>query len=168
MTAAAITVDVASPADLAAVDALLSRSYPVLLKPDYPPSVLVTALPLISRAQPRLLACGTYYVARDGDEIVGAGGWTMAAPGGARARQRVGHIRHVVTDHRRTRQGIGRALMARVFETARAAGMTRLEAQATRTAVSFYRAMGFAVLGAVDVPLRPGIVFPAVAMARAP
>lgn len=162
-----LTVDIARPGDLAGVDALLARSYPVLLKPDYPPSVLVTAIPLISRAQPRLLSCGTYYVAREGDQIVGAGGWTMAAPGGARTRPRTGHIRHVVTDHTRTRQGIGRALMGRIFETAQAAGVVRLDAQATRTAVPFYRAMGFEILGEIDVPLRPGIVFPAVLMARA-
>jgi GNAT superfamily N-acetyltransferase len=161
-----LTIEPARKGDLAEIDALLARSYPVLLKPDYPPSVLVTALPLISRAQPRLLASGTYYVARDGERIVGAGGWTAAASGRARARGRTGHIRHLVTDHARTREGIGRALMLRVFETAQAEGIVRLDAQATRTAVPFYRAMGFDVLGEIGVPLRPGIVFPAVAMAR--
>lgn len=166
MTTAALTVDVASPGDLAALDALLARSYPALLKPDYPPSVLVTALPLIMRAQPRLLACGTYFVARAEGQTVGAGGWTAAAPAGGQALARAGHVRHVVTDHRRVRQGIGRALMARVFETAAVAGVTRLEAQATRTAVPFYAALGFEVLGERQVPLRPGITFPAVAMAR--
>ena len=49
-----IRVRPAERSDMAAVDALLARSYPRLLKPDYPPSVLVTALPLISRAQPAL------------------------------------------------------------------------------------------------------------------
>ena len=62
-----IFLRVATPADLAAVDALLARSYPRLLAADYPPSVLVTALPLISRARPELLASGTYYVVEDGD-----------------------------------------------------------------------------------------------------
>jgi len=162
-----LTIDVATPADLAAVDALLARSYPVLLKPDYPPSVLVTALPLISRAQPRLLASGTYFVARAGEEIVGAGGWNAGAPAGAVSAGGIGHIRHVVTDHRRTRQGIGRALMDRVFATARAAGVRHLACQATRTAVPFYAAVGFETLCEINVPLRPGIVFPAVRMARA-
>ena len=63
-------------ADMAAVDELLARSYPKLLKADYPPSILVTAIPLISRAQPKLLSCGTYYVAQEGEDILGAGGWT--------------------------------------------------------------------------------------------
>ena len=75
--ALAIAVRTARSGDLAAVDAVLARAYPRLLKPDYPPSVLVTALPLISRAQPSLLASGTYYVVEDdAGQVVGAGGWT--------------------------------------------------------------------------------------------
>ncbi len=34
-----LTLRPAVPADLSAVDALLARSYPKLLAPDYPPSV---------------------------------------------------------------------------------------------------------------------------------
>ena len=45
--------------DLSALDGLFARAYPRLLKADYPPSVMVTALPLISRAKPELLRCGT-------------------------------------------------------------------------------------------------------------
>jgi len=61
-------------ADIAAVDLLLATSCPALLKADYPPSLLVTALPIISRARPELLACGTYYAALRAGKIVGAGG----------------------------------------------------------------------------------------------
>ena len=56
--------------------------------------------------------------------------------------------------------------MARVEAQARDAGITRLECLSTRMAVPFYAALGFRVLGPVEVPLRPGIVFPAVAMIR--
>lgn len=168
MAAATLTIGIATTGDFVAVDALLAQSYPILLKPDYAPSVMVLAVPLIARANPRLLSCGTYYVARSGGEIVGAGGWTPSAPGGASAQPLVAHVRHVVTDHRLTRRGIGRALVGHVVGTAAAAaGFSRLEAQATRTAVPFYRALGFKELGPVEVPLRPGIVFPAVSMARA-
>ena len=70
------------PADLAAVDALLARSYPRLLAADYPPSVLVTALPLISRARPELLAVGTYWVALSRREarLSGRGAGRRARP----------------------------------------------------------------------------------------
>ena len=90
--------------DLAAVDALLARSYPKLLKADYPPSVLVTALPIISRARPELVGCGSYYVAEEEGRIIGAGGWTRDG-----RRADLGHIRHVVTDDRAVRRGVGRA-----------------------------------------------------------
>jgi GNAT superfamily N-acetyltransferase len=148
-------------ADMAAVDALLARSYPKLLKADYPPSVLVTALPIISRARPELLMCGTYYVAEDDGRIVGAGGWTPD-----RVDRFRGHIRHVVTHDRALRRGIGRALMDHCFGTARAAGITRLECWATRTAVPFYKAVGFVELGPMDVTLATGITFPSVRMMR--
>lgn len=151
-------------ADIPAVDALLARAYPVLLKPDYPASVLVTALPIISRARPELVVSGTYYGVFDGAALVGAGGWSMAPPGGARAARDLAHVRHVVTEPTRVREGIGRAMMERVFAVARAAGARRMACQSTRTAVPFYAAMGFQPLGEIVVPLRGGIDFPAVQM----
>jgi GNAT superfamily N-acetyltransferase len=163
-----LTLRAATPADLAAVDALLARSYPRLLAPDYPPSVLVTALPLISRARPELLASGTYYVVEDGaGDILGAGGWSRGAAAGGAVTGRVGHVRHLVTDHRALRRGIARSIMAATFAAARKAGCTALDCLSTRTAVPFYAAVGFQTLGPVTVALRPGIEFPAVRMARA-
>lgn len=148
--------------DLARVDALLARSYPRLLKHDYPPSVLVTALPLISRAQPALLRCGTYFVVEtDEGQIVGAGGWTPD-----RKKSDLGHIRHVASDDRLQRQGIGRMLLSHCFRTARDAGIAELECWSTFTGVAFYQAMGFRPLGPIDVPLRAGITFPSVRMMR--
>ena len=156
----------ARPDDLAAIDALLARAYPRLLAPDYPPSVLVMALPRIVRAQPALLASGSYWAAERDGAILGAGGWTAAAPATAAVTPGRGHVRHVVTDDRAVRQGIGRAVMAAAMAQARAAGITRLDCLSTRTAVPFYAALGFVPVGPVTVPLGPGIDFPAVAMAR--
>ena len=162
------TVRTATPGDLAGIDALLARSYPALLKADYPASVLVTAIPLISRANPRLLASGSYFVVETAaGDIVGAGGWTRGAPmpGTPRGRS-IGHVRHVATDPRQTRKGVGRALMDRVFATARDAGIGQLECHSTFTAQPFYEACGFHPIKEITVPLRPGIDFPAVHMRR--
>ena len=64
----------AASADITSVDALLARSYPRLLKHDYAPSVLVLALPKISRAQPAIVTCGTYYLVEDlHGRLLGAG-----------------------------------------------------------------------------------------------
>jgi hypothetical protein len=54
---------VAAPGDNETVSALLSASYKRLLAPDYEPCILAAALPLMTRANPRLLESGTYYVA---------------------------------------------------------------------------------------------------------
>ncbi len=157
----------AIPADLAGVDALLGRSYPALLKGAYPPSTLVTAIPIISKAQPGLLASGTYFVVVDGEEIVGAGGWTRALPGGRGAGEpSVGNIRHVATDHRMVRRGIGRKLMSHVLQSAREGGVRQMNCLSTLMAEPFYAACGFETIGPVTLNLRAGIDFPAIKMQR--
>jgi GNAT superfamily N-acetyltransferase len=88
----------------------------------------------------------------------------MGAPGGGAALAGVGHVRHVVTDWRHQRQGIGRALMEAVLADARGAGVGRMECLSTLTAERFYASLGFVARGPVMVPLRPGIDFPAIAM----
>ena len=167
----AFTLRRATPDDLSALDTLLARGYPRLLKADYPPSVLVTALPIIVRARPELLASGRYFVAVDSVDghLLGAGGYSLAAPAprgqahGPREEQ-IGHIRHVVTDPDRLRQGVGRAVMTCVLTTAGAEGVTVFDCLSTRTAVPFYAALGFRIVGTAIVPLAPGIEFPAVRM----
>lgn len=162
MGAASITLRSATGRDMDAVDTLLSQSYPRLLKADYPPSALVTAVPLISRANAVLVTSGTYYVAEAPDgSLVGAGGWTPTP----RVRD-AAQVRHLVVHWRHQREGIGRRLMMGIFSEARLQGIRRLEAQSTRNAVRFYSAMGFEGLGEIDVPLRPGIDFTAVLMRR--
>lgn len=160
-----LTLRLATPRDLAAVDALLAESYPRLLARDYPPSLRVMALPILARARPDLLRSGTYWLAFEADgRLVGAGGWT---PGGRQADgTRAGDVRHVVTRAGETRRGIGRALLQRAMTQAAAAGIRRLDCLSTRTAVPFYAALGFRLIGPVEVPLRPGIVFPALRMVR--
>jgi N-acetylglutamate synthase-like GNAT family acetyltransferase len=158
------TLRTATKQDIAAVDALLARTYPRLLKADYPPSTLVMALPLISRAQPDLVTSGSYYVVEEVGALLGAGGWTVAAPGRGKVTRGVGHIRHVVTDDRATRRGVGRALMAHICDVARGHGLRRLECLSTLTAEPFYQALGFKSGAHVEVPLAPAIAFPAVEM----
>lgn len=155
-----------TPADLAALDLLYARSYPALLKADYPPSTLVLALPLIARAQPLLLASGSFYLAEGDGEIAGAGGWSWGGPQGGASPIHMAHVRHLVTDHRRVRRGIARALMTHVLAEAKRAGARILDCQSTLTAVPFYAAMGFREVGPIVIHLRPGIGFPAMRMQK--
>ncbi len=168
MPTSQITIRTTTIADLGAVDGLLVRSFAVQLKPDYPASALVLALPLISKARPGLLASGTYFAAVEGEKVIGVGGWSWAAPTGVSSLGPidVAHVRHFVTDHRCTRRGVGRMLMSRIIETAQDRGVAALDCLSTRTAVPFYKACGFEEVGQIDVQLRPGIVFPSVRMFR--
>ncbi|WP_339772245.1 GNAT family N-acetyltransferase [uncultured Pseudosulfitobacter sp.] len=151
----------ATATDRAAVDALLMRSYPVLLARDYAPHELAAALPLMTRARPELLACGTYYVIKDCDAVIGAGGWTPDADDPT-----LGHIRHLVTDPRQLRAGVASWLMHRSFDAARAAGVRRMECWSTRTAERFNQAVGFRTLGPLDVRMGDQVSFPAIRMER--
>jgi GNAT superfamily N-acetyltransferase len=164
---AQITLRPTTARDLPRIDALLRESYPALLKHDYPPSVLVTALPLISRANPALLRSGSYFMAEDAEgEALAAGGWSLSGPQGGVGPRDLGHVRHVATHPAALRRGLASAILERAFREARAQGVTWMMAQSTRTAVPFYRAMGFEERAEIEIRLRPGIAFPAVEMAR--
>lgn len=153
--------------DLAQVDELLARAYPKLLKPDYPASVLVTAIPRIARANPSLLSSGSYYVAENcNGSIIGCGGWSLTDPTAPRQRQGHAHVRHFGTDPNHTRQGVARAIMVRCLADVASRGVRRLECHSTRTAVPFYSAMGFEEVREMLVPLAAGVEFPAILMVR--
>jgi GNAT superfamily N-acetyltransferase len=157
-----LTIRRSTAADLTEVDLLFASSYPRLLAADYPPSAIVTAIPLLARAQPHLLKSGRYFVAETSEgRIVGAGGWSRSG-----AVQSRGEVRHLVTDWRMTRRGIATAIVRQVIGDAAAAGVSALDCLATRTAVPFYSALGFRALGPVTMALRPGIEFTAVRMIR--
>jgi GNAT superfamily N-acetyltransferase len=134
----------ALPTDAAAASALLAASYGGLLPPYYPYATLALALPAMTRANPELLACGSWYVAESRSALVACGGWTFAPPGRRWAgRLDEAHLRHFATHPDWVRQGIGGALLARSLAVARACGVRRMRADASLAAVRFYAAHGF-------------------------
>ncbi|ODM47548.1 hypothetical protein A9320_04335 [Ruegeria sp. PBVC088] len=151
--------------DIGALDHLFQRSYARLLAPDYPPSTLITAVPVIGRAQPALVASGRFYVVEDdAGRLLGAGGWSVQAPGGRPGTPGIGHVRHVATDPDATRRGVGRQLLGHILQEARAEGLQEMHCQSTLTARPFYERMGFQPRHEISVPLGGGITFPAVFM----
>jgi len=160
-----VDIRIATEGDFAAIDALFARSYPRLLAADYPPSILVTAIPLFARAKLGLVTSGTFYVAQIAGQIVGAGGWTATGPMGEQAPG-VAHVRHFASDPDFVRRGVGSGILTTCFDAAMARKFRGMACYSTRTAVPFYEANGFSVKGEVEIPLRAGITFPAVAMVR--
>ncbi|MFN3869171.1 MAG: GNAT family N-acetyltransferase [Hyphomicrobiaceae bacterium] len=141
-------IRVACPADEAPVSALLASCYVALLPAAYPADVLAAALPLMTRANPRLLTSGTCFVAGNSDgALVGCGGWSTETPGTGTIAPDVGHIRHFATAPSTVRQGVGRAIMGRCLDGARRADIPELQCFATLNARRFYEASGFETIG---------------------
>ncbi|HKE96183.1 MAG TPA: GNAT family N-acetyltransferase [Povalibacter sp.] len=157
----------ATPADFAAVDSLLRTSYTVLLASAYEQAVLEPILPLIARANPTLLASGTYYVAESTDgSIVGCGGWTPQRPGTDISEPGIAHIRHFGTHPDWIRCGVGRAIYDQCEVDARNAGITLFMCNSSLNGEVFYSALGFERVRLIEAPLGNGIVMTGVEMRR--
>ena len=160
-------IRVAGPPDLDAVGALLVASYSCLLATRYPSDVLQRALPFMTKAQPALLASGSYYVAENGaGDLVGCGGWTTARPGTGEVIQGEAHIRHFATHPDWVRRGVASSLLSLCLRDAQLVGIRKLHCFSTLNAEGFYRASGFETTGSIDVPMGPILKFPGVLMTR--
>lgn len=155
---------VARQEDEVALAALLGASYAQLLAPDYDAKILARALPAMSSVQPLLLASGSYYVAEHDGAIAACGGWTREAPRTGEISDGVGHVRHFATHPCFTRRGAASLLLEHCIDEAARAGVNRLYAMSTRTAVKFYAAHGFVPIGAKSARFPGGIKFPGVEM----
>lgn len=161
------TVRVATPADGAAITAVLAASYGELLAAHYDAELLERALPLMSKANPVLLTSGKYYVAATSKgEIVGCGGWSFERPGTDDVVRGLAHVRHFGTDPRWTGRGVAKAILSRCIRDAEAQGVQVMEAYSTLAAVVFYRALGFVIVSPIEVMLAPGIKLPSIHMRR--
>ena len=153
--------------DDSGVSALLNASYPALMKASYESAILARALPLMTRANPVLLSCGTYYLCEMADgRIGGCGGWTLEQPGSGEVTPGVAHIRHFATHPDLIRCGIGMAIYARCEANARSAGAQQLDCYASLNAKGFYRSLGFNEVCRMEVAMGPELRFPSLLMRR--
>jgi len=158
-------VRIATPDDADAVSALLAASYPSLLASHYDKDLLAQALPLITRANPKLLACGTFYVAQSQQNgLVGCGGWTREHPGTGDVVQGEAHIRHFATHPDSTRKGVARAIIERCRTDATARGIVTLHCSSTLAAEGFYHALGFKTIAPAEVLMSSNLRFPTILM----
>jgi GNAT superfamily N-acetyltransferase len=160
-------VRVSNAADSDAVSALLAVSYSTLFAGHYASSTLTRVLPIIGKANPTLLASGTYYVAEcEPKNLVGCGGWTTARPGSNEVIEGEAHVRHFATHPEWTRRGVGSALLNRCLSDARLIGIRKLHCFSSLNAEGFYRALGFDTVGPIDLPLGPDLTIAGVLMSR--
>jgi N-acetylglutamate synthase-like GNAT family acetyltransferase len=160
-------VRLANSADFGAVSALLVASYSSLLAAHYDENTLNRALPILTKANPTLLASGTYYVAEDKlGNLVGCGGWTAAQPGSKEVIAGEAHIRHFATHPQCLRRGVGKTLLTRCFSDACLLGIRMLYCVSSLNAQGFYRALGFDTVGPFDLVLGASLTIPGVLMSR--
>ncbi len=160
------SIRVSTPSDSDAVSALLLASYSNLLAASYDSEALGHALPYMTKANPSLLASGTYYLAEsEPGHLVGCGGWTTATPGSGEIAEGEAHIRHFATHPEWVGWRVGASLIAKCVSDARFRGLEKLYCFSTLNAEPFYRACGFRTIGPIDVPMGPHF-FQAVLMRR--
>lgn len=161
-----ITIRPARPGDLGLLSDLIATSYATLDDGSYDAAVLAAVMPLISRANPALLASGTYFVAEIGGEAAGCGGWTREKPGGGEIVAGVAHIRHFATHPGHLRKGVAGMLLERCLAEAVGAGVGLMRCQSTLPAERFYAAAGFRRIRMIEVEVGDGVVMPAVEMEK--
>lgn len=162
-----ITVRVAGPEDEESLSALIAAAYRTLDRSAYDPTELTAALPAMSKANPKLLASGTYFVAAVDGVAAACGGWTREKPGTGEVEDGVAHIRHFATHPEYTRRGLAQRLLDRCIAETAAAGLTVLRSQSTLPGEPFYAAAGFRRIGEATAKMAPGASLPVIEMERA-
>lgn len=123
-----------------------------------------------------LIDDGTYFVHETDGQLVACGGWSMrdkvytgsgAAPSDDRLLDPAtepARVRAMFVRADWTRRGLGRAILARSEQAARAEGFRALVLMATLPGVPLYRSFGFREVRRTQVPLPNGVVLDGVSM----
>lgn len=175
---AAPVLRLATPADEAALDALMKQSAAALFPRFYDERRSASAVRFVAQVDPLLVADGTYYVLEHGGEAVACGGWSRRdrlytgsgdAAGDARELDPAtepARVRAMFVRDDWTRRGLGRRILEECEAAAAREGFHALSLMATLPGVPLYLAYGFRPLGEVDVVLPDGIVLACVSMEK--
>lgn len=159
-----IVIRSATPADRAALEALIAECYSAIYPGWYDSDVLEEAMPQMLRIDARLLESGRYFAAEIDGVLAGCGGWSLNAPGSSSADKTTGHVRHFATRPDLMRQGVGGAILDRCIADARAAGVAALQCFSSLPGEAFYARHGFARVDVVTIMLGESTPFSAVLM----
>lgn len=160
---------IATPADAAAVEALMKESTAALFPHFYDRRQTASAVEYVAHLDPMLLADGTYFVIEAGDEIVACGGWSRrgklyTGSGEADDDERLldpaaepARVRAMFVRSDWTRRGLGRRILQQCEADAASEGFRQLTLGATLPGVPLYSAYGFAPTGESDITLPDGV-----------
>jgi len=168
----------ATPEDIPELQRLIEVSVRTLSVGLYTPAQTEAALVHVFGVDTQLVADGTYYVIEEDAAIVAAGGWSarQSLYGGDQAKRETdsaldpnaapARIRAFFVHPAWTRRGLARRLFAACETAAHARGFRSFELVATLPGEPLYRALGFASVEDVSIPLSGDLVLPCVRMHR--
>ncbi|HJP93718.1 MAG TPA: GNAT family N-acetyltransferase [Pyrinomonadaceae bacterium] len=155
--------------DREAITKLIAESARHLSRGHYNEQQVDAAIASVFGVDTDLIDDGTYFVAEISGALVGCGGWSRRKTlfGGDQYATRdtsyldpesePAKIRAFFIHPDHARKGIGRAILARCEEEARARGFRSLELMATLPGVEFYKSCGFSAQGDFNLDLAGGV-----------
>jgi GNAT superfamily N-acetyltransferase len=178
-SASRVGIRPATAADVPAVASLIEASVRGLGPPHYDAQQINSSLVHLFGVDTAMIEDGTYLVAEDQGDVVGAGGWSRRRTpfGGDQAGAvRDAGLRDPAVDPAilrafyvhpdAARRGLGRMLMDAAEAGARADGFTRFELVSTLPGLEFYRNCGYRDVEPVEIPLPDGVSIGAVRMVK--
>jgi GNAT superfamily N-acetyltransferase len=154
MESSSLTVRLARHDELAALNALMELAIAELLKP-YLNASEIRSSRAIMGLDTQLVKDGTYFVVEENGTPAGCGGWSRRAtmyggdvsPGRDPAlldpAKDAARVRAMYTHPAFVRRGVGRLILGRCEQAARAEGFTRAELVATMAGMPLYLACGY-------------------------
>ena len=173
------TIRNASLDDVTAIASVMRESVESFGRDVYTPQQIASALRYICRPDEQLVVDGTYFVAVDGDDIIGCGGWSRrrkvysgsAASGGEHElldpSSEPARIRSMFVHPSCGRRGIGWSILQHSEKRAAAEGFHRLQLVAMRSAGTLYESSGYVAISDAPVVLEDGVVLECTLMEKA-
>jgi GNAT superfamily N-acetyltransferase len=171
MSDGTLRIRVARLDELAALHALMELAIGELLKPFLSEAEIASSRAIMG-LDSQLVKDGTYFAGEEAGALAGCGGWSRRAtlyggdvsPGRDPAlldpAKDAARVRAMYTHPSFVRRGVGRMILERCEEAARAEGFTRAELVATMAGLPLYQACGYRAVerfsdqrGGAPVPL---------------
>jgi len=164
--------------DIAALQELIPLSVRALQAPYYSAAQREAALGPVFGVDRQLIRDGTYFVAEQGGQIVGCGGWSkrqsLCGSDGGRVgedaeldpKRDSARIRAFFVHPAWARRGIGRSLLDRCERAILNAGFGRIDLVATLAGEPLYAALGYSAVERYEMALAGGLRLPVVKMTK--
>ena len=162
------TIRKATRDDIEPIESVMRDSLTGIGSRSYDATQIASSLVHVAKIDTHLIDDGTYFVAVAEGAIVGCGGWSKrgklyAGPAASGDGDRVldpatepARVRAMFVVPQWERRGIGRQILRRCEEEARAAGFAAIELMAMLSGEAMYAACGYHVMERVTPPLADG------------